>query len=59
MNKIKHYVCRRIKLYNFLSDNGFVPESVRTDIYNPKYKVWIYVETDQLRSCVEEYYGNR
>lgn len=55
--RAKHYVCRRYRLYNFLSDKGFSPESVRTDIYNPKYKVWIYIETVKLRETIEEYYS--
>lgn len=58
MDRVKHYVCRRYRLYEVLSRKGFKPESMRVDMYNPKFNVWIYIETPELREAIEDYYSS-
>lgn len=58
MNETKqHYVCRRIRLYDFLSKKGYIPVQIRTDKDDPKRNVWIYEDSVKLREDIEEYYS--
>jgi len=54
---MKLYVCRRIRLLSYLQGKGFNFIKTEPDKNNPKYTVWLFVETDDLRSAVEEYYN--
>ena len=56
-NEKKTYVCRRMRVLSHLLQNGFEPFAVSTDFNNPKYKVWLFTETKELRDSVEEYYA--
>lgn len=55
---MKLYVCRRIRLLNWLMERGFVFIKTKKDKYNPKYNVWIFIETPELKAAVDEYYSN-
>ena len=50
-NEKKTYVCRRMRVLSHLLQNGFEPFAVSTDFNNPKYKVWLFTETKELRVC--------
>ena len=54
---MKLYVCRRIRLLGYLQEKGFNFIKTEVDKTNPKYNVWIFIETDALRSAIEEYYS--
>lgn len=54
---MKYYVCRRIRLYDFLSRKGYSPIQVRIDKDDPKRYVWIYEDNISLRADIEEYYS--
>lgn len=54
---MKTYLCRRIKLYNFLCDKGFEPLQVVHDKFNSKYYNWVFEEDEKLMSAVSEYYA--
>ena len=54
---MKYYVCRRIRLYDFLSRKGYSPIQVRIDKDDPKRYVWIYEDNISLRTDIEEYYS--
>ena len=56
-NEQKTYVCRRMRVLSHLLQHGFEPFAVSTDFKNPKYKVWLFTETKELRDSVEEYYA--
>ena len=56
-NEKKTYVCRRMRVLSHLLQHGFEPFAVSTDFNNPKYKVWLFTETKELRESVEEYYA--
>lgn len=51
------YVCRKIRMYDFLSKKGFTPFNVVTDKYDPSRVVWIYKNTPELEAAIEEYYS--
>lgn len=55
----KGYVCRKIRLYSFLLDNGFKPVQVRPDREQNERLVWIFDDTQSLRDVIEEYYAIR
>lgn len=55
----KGYVCRKIRLYNFLIEKGFRPVQVRPDRECSNRLVWIFNDTVGLRALVEEYYDIR
>ena len=54
---MKTYVCRKIRLYQYLSSKGYVPYKTCIDKYNCKRLVWLYDDSDGLRDAVEEYYA--
>lgn len=53
----KHYVCRRIKLYDYLTKQGFRPLFIRADRDNPDRNVWIYEDSIELKYAIEDYYN--
>lgn len=53
------YVCRRMKLCGFLLSKGFKYEKVEPDRYNPKFSVWIFKSSPELRLAIEEYYAQK
>ena len=55
---MKTYVCKRIRLFTFLSTKGFYPYKVDKDRRNKKYLVWLYIDTPELSNAVSEYYLN-
>ena len=55
---MKLYVCKRIRLLNYLLNKGFQFIKTEKDRTNPDYNVWIFIETPELRSEIEEYYSN-
>ena len=52
------YVCRRIRLYNYLIEHGFYPFAKRRDRDNYKYYVWLFQNSQELQECVTDYYSN-
>lgn len=51
------YVCRKLKLYNFLIGHGFVPFAIRQDKYCANRIVWLFDDNEPLRTAVSEYYS--
>lgn len=54
---MKLYVCKRIRLLGYLQNKGFQFIKTEVDRTNPKYNVWVFIETPELREAVEEYYS--
>lgn len=51
------YVCRRIRLYSYLTEQGFKPYKVVPDIYNADRVVWLYEDSDgKVTKAVGKYY---
>lgn len=55
---MKYYVCKKMRLLTHLHKNGFMPIRTQPDIKNPKYLVWIFENSEELRDCVESYYNS-
>ena len=57
MDNVNVYVCRRIRLFEVLTNAGFVPFKTRPDRKNPKYNVWLFLDSKELREEVEKFYS--
>lgn len=53
----RFYVCRRLRLYNYLVQAGYKPVEHRVDKLNPDYLVWIFENSDALQEIITEYYN--
>lgn len=53
----KDYVCKRIRLYNYLSERGVYPIEHKVDKDNPKFYVWFYKSTEELGKLINSYYN--
>ena len=51
------YVCRKLRLYNFLTEKKFKPFRICADKFNPDRLIWLYTDSVELRDAVEEYYS--
>lgn len=51
------YICRKIRLYEFLTNKGFKPVRALTDKNDCKRLVWMYEDTPELQAAVTEYYS--
>lgn len=51
----KYYICKRLRLLEFLKDKGFLPLRTEPDIKNPKYSVWIFENSPELLDNIDEY----
>ena len=56
---MKYYVAKTMRLASYLCSNGFEVVKEDTDRYNPKYKVWLFEDSVQLRGCLMNYKKNR
>lgn len=52
------YLCRKIRLFEFLANKGFRPKKTLVDKYDSKRFVWLYDNTPELENAVKEYYRN-
>lgn len=46
-----------MRLLTFLQQKGFKLIKAQSDRENPLYVVWIFEDTPELRSAIEEYYS--
>lgn len=51
------YVCKKMRLCNFLLKRGFQYERIDVDVFNPKYNVWIFRNSPALQDAITEYYS--
>ena len=56
--QIKKYFCTRPRLYSILVTAGFLPLEIIPHFTNPKYHVWVFEETPEVRRIVDEYFAN-
>lgn len=49
------YIIRTLKLKNYLDSKGFKPEGSMPNKDIPKFLVWLYQDTEELREVVKEY----
>lgn len=57
MKEQKTYVCKKMRLMNYLSDKDFYPYRITRDKFNPKYYIWLYTDSEELREAIEDYYS--
>lgn len=53
---MKEYICRKYRLMVWLEKHGFKFKETRPKFNEPKYVVWVYDYSDDLKDCVEAYY---
>lgn len=56
--KLKYYVCTKMKLLTHLLKKGYVYIKTDKDRNNPRYDVWLFEDTPALREEVSRYYEN-
>lgn len=49
------FVCKTLRLLNYLVRNGFDCIKVRPDRENTKFTVFIFDDSKQLRNCLDKY----
>lgn len=55
-HKSKHYVCKRLRLLEYLMRRGFAPITDVPDPTNWKYRHWIFENSPALETALEEYF---
>ena len=53
---MNYYVCRKMRILDWLCRSGYQPLREQVDLRNTKYKVWIFESSPELLQCVEDYY---
>lgn len=56
MNYKKEYVCKRLRMYDWLTMRGWRPERLVTDIQNANYVNWVYKTNPEFNADVELYF---
>ena len=56
---MKTYVCRKLYLYYYLTEQMFVPYKIAPDKWDCKRLVWLYEDTPEIREAVEKFYSNK
>lgn len=57
--KSKTYVCRKLFLYYYLTEQGFEPFANRPDKFDCKKRVWLYNDSQELRCAINEFYAHK
>ena len=60
MNELRHgeyYSCNRLRLLQYLLENGFEPESECPDPTNYRYKWWLFKNSEELENKIEDYFS--
>lgn len=58
MKHEEYYTCKRLRMFEYLLQNGFEPESTIHDPTNYKYNWWIFKNSCELEACIEAYFEN-
>ncbi len=53
------YLCKRLRILEWLDQNGYKPFGVTTDRFNQNMSVWLFKNSPQLYNTVQQYYENR
>lgn len=62
LTKIKnteYYICKRLKLLDFLRKRGFEVIDTVPDAKNPLYNCWRFKRTPEILAAVTEYYSQK
>ena len=55
----KQYVCKRLRMLEFLRNRGFYPVATIPDMNNPKYNIWLFDWTDEFEEAKKEYFDTQ
>ena len=50
------YLCKRYRLYEFLTSEGFTCKQILTDATNKNYVNWLYDITPEFKESIEWYF---
>lgn len=56
--KQKYYICKRLRLLEYLQNQGFEPVKTIPDATNPKYKWWLFEKNEKFEIKLQEYFTN-
>lgn len=51
------FICKRLRLYNYLSKMGFKPFGTAIDKTNPDYTNWLFDVTPELTETIRRWFG--
>lgn len=54
---MNYYICKKMRLLDWLCKHGYQPLREQVDIYDPSRKVWVYKSSPELTQCVTDYYN--
>jgi len=52
----KPYVCKRLRMCEYLIKKGFKPAATIPDADNPRYNWWLFDNAPELYAAVNEYF---
>ena len=55
----KYYCCKRLRLLQFLLEQGFEPAQTIPDATNWRYKNWLFENSDALEAAIEKFFENK
>lgn len=50
------YVCKRMRMLNYLMNKGFTPTDTIPDPLNPRFRWWKFTNSSELEAVIEEYF---
>lgn len=50
------YICKRLRMLEFLRNKGHMPFKIMPDVNNPKYNVFYFTNTAELEDSIYEYF---
>lgn len=51
------YICKRLRLLEYLIKKGFEVKATIPEPQNPKYCNWIFENSDELETALDEYFS--
>lgn len=55
-HRAEFYTCKRLRLLQYLKENGFIPVMTIPDVSNPRYNVWKFKNSPELEQTIERYF---
>lgn len=49
------FICTKFRLCKYLMDRGFLPYASKPDKFNPRYRVYLFEENEELNKAVSQY----
>ena len=52
----EYYTCKRLRMLQYLKEQGFIPYLTLPDVQNPRYNVWKFKNTPELEDAIDRYF---